>query len=269
MSKKTRLEIAFDVLDAIIKLPGQLIDSMVGFPKDFGDGGDMTGFAEYVTPSKFQATGNLRYSTRLNGTFCRFHEKEHLKLGAEFWESFVDGPWKWASQQRYAGKNLNCGSYFSRSVEGAKAEGNYYEMAFAAYDLLDVEAEFNNLLDLTYEENIRAIFREWLKKPDDPFEEENVQLLLELIDVATGGNRFTDLIGYKAYRAGYSGILFFGARAIEPARKLIEWGWDDDRNGMPTSPQHFRDWRADLSFQNLIVFSGFDVTRNVAHVLGQ
>src|SRR5690242_17924353 len=76
----------------------------------------------------FDQTGRLPMSRQFSGTFYRWHNPEKFWMGDEFWRTFEDGPWKWEAQQRYAGKNVNCGHYFSVSVEGAEAEARFYHM---------------------------------------------------------------------------------------------------------------------------------------------
>ena len=57
--------------------------------------------------------GDLPHSIRLDCKFYRFHQKQYFWTGDEFWKTFKDGPWKWDSQQRYAGKNRNPGHFFA------------------------------------------------------------------------------------------------------------------------------------------------------------
>src|SRR5688572_10282740 len=106
----------------------------------------------------FERTGRLPYSSRIEGTFYRWHNRDNLFSGKEFCKTFEDGPWKWSAAQRYAGEHLNCGHYFSLAAEGATAEAEFYGMeTVKTHRMLTVTADFESVLDLTYEENLRAV----------------------------------------------------------------------------------------------------------------
>ena len=61
----------------------------------------------------------------LTSTLYRFHSAEHFRPES-LWESFLDGPWKWDAQERFAGAQLNCGHFFARDREGARSETAFY-----------------------------------------------------------------------------------------------------------------------------------------------
>jgi hypothetical protein len=218
---------------------------------------------EFSSPTPFPQTGSLPGSRRIETTLVRYQNPKYLALGPDLWQTFVDGPWKWELQQRYAGRHFNCGHFFALAAEGAQAEADYYRLKYADYDLLEVHAAFDDILDLTYEHNIHQAFREWIVADDDPLDFSYLQLLRMLVEIEEGGGRYTNQIGHLACRAGYQGILFFGARAIEPVREMINYGYNDDRMGLVTVHQKFREWRREPSFKNLVIFSGFNVTRSI------
>jgi hypothetical protein len=124
------------------------------------DLGDLEGLGksfEQWSQEEFPNTGRLPMSTKISGVFARWHNPDFYRTGDDFWKTFQDGPWKWEDQQRYAGKALNCGHYFSISVPGSRAEAGYYELDLTKYQLLRVVAAFEAILDLTYEENLREM----------------------------------------------------------------------------------------------------------------
>ena len=211
------------------------------------------------TPEEFPNTGTLPMSTKVSGTFVRWHNPQYYRTGEEFWETFQDGPWKWADQQRYAGKDLNCGHYFALTQAGAKAEGSFYGLDFTQYRLLSVDLECDAILDLTYENNLLQVakqaFANWQEISERHF---LVTILSWLTDSSRGGVPFTDYIGHWASRNGYDGILFFGARALE-ANPSLKWYIDngsDDGMAGPIVHGYFFDMRKTSDLKNLVVFSG-------------
>lgn len=203
----------------------------------------------------FEQSGNLPYSRAFEGRLVRWHAPQLLWCGDKFYRTFEDGPWKWDSRQRYAGAGINCGHYFSLSERGADAEYEHYNLVKTNHELLDVHVRLDSVLDLTYEVNIREVVRHCLSVREEFFNRPVMSFLSMLIDIEEGGTELTDYIGHWARRQGYDGILFFGARAIAPVREIIRDG-RDFLMGVNHTPMRFREYRADESYQNLMVFSG-------------
>lgn len=92
-----------------------------------------------------------------------------------------------------------------------------------------------------------------------------VTILSFLIDPSKGGTGFTDYLGHWAYRAGYDGILFFGARAIDSVpnfKDYIENGADDGMAG-PLVHGYFHEMRRREDLKNLVMFSGARLTGKI------
>lgn len=215
-------------------------------------------------PSKdvFTKTGSLTFSTSWTGKFFRWHNPTHLHTGPKFARTFEDGPWKWDARQRYAGQGFNCGHFFSLTKQGATAEAVYYQMNMQSNVLLEVEADIQDCLDLRYEKNLRAVV-EACATEDRVEDIQTMALLRVAVDVPKGGNSMTDAIGWWAQNQGYKGLLFFGARAIEPYRDAVD-NEGDMQAGIYTAGCHFADLRADTSTTNLVVFSGAYLTTRIS-----
>jgi hypothetical protein len=215
------------------------------------------------TPEEFPNTGTLPMSTKLSGRFLRYHNPAHYHRGAAFWKTFEDGPWKWDDQQRYAGKDHNCGHYFALTEPGARAEANFYDMDFRRHRLLSARFDCAAVLDLTYEENLRKIVLHAYRDPENISSRHFfVTVLSRLTDATRGGVPLTDFLGRWAMRNGYDGILFFGARALQGNPELksyIDHGADEQMAG-PVVHGYFYDMRQDDNLKNLVVFSGAQLT---------
>jgi hypothetical protein len=214
-------------------------------------------------------------SRPVRGTLYRYQDKSRIHRGADFYKMFIDGSWKWKGQQRYAGVHvtpqvagddgkpmetkINTGHYFALHPSGAKAEVLHYktEEALKDFSLLEVEADFDNVLDLTDLRVIRAV-------ADAMSVTGNIwAILAELIAVDTGGGEIPTVFGYYGWRHAHMGILSFSARAIQPhhAERLRKSTyWDDlaeDFEKMPVIEGMQRLKRC----QCVVVFSGAVVTR--------
>ena len=89
-------------------------------------------------------------------------------------------------------------------------------------------------------------------------------ILSYLIDPSKGGTGFTNFVGHWAARAGYDGVLFFGARALTARPELRTWIETGADSGlMPIAPGHFAAMRRDDSLKNLVIFSGAHLTAKV------
>jgi hypothetical protein len=161
--------------------------------------------------------GTLPMSVFLRATGERYHSRAHLYTGEEFWKTFMDGPWKWDAQQRFAGAGLNTGHYFAFR-DAAHRELSHYAATIdtSQYDVLAVKAEIDNILDLTSWEHMSTISTEI------GISEMDRRLVPGmLVCEESGGNWLTDAFGLYAHRNGYSGIVFYSARALDPTDRGI------------------------------------------------
>jgi len=201
----------------------------------------------------FQRTGDpdLAYSVRLSGTAFRWHATERVETGAAFHRMFVDGPWKWDAQARFAGAGINCGHYFGLSIEAATEEAGYYGTDTAAATLIAIEGESSRILELTHPEVIKAVFEAHV---DDHqvVSRSYYTMLQELIEQQKGGNAITDYLGWWAKRSGYDGILFFSARALKQA---ATYNYNRNLEGL-TYQAAFYEMRKDPRLLNVVFLSG-------------
>jgi hypothetical protein len=136
-------------------------------------------------------------SIRFAGTLYRWHEPKRFWSGEDFWRTFQDGPWKWDSQQRFAGQDINSGHYFALSSEGAEAEVRSYRIDFSRHRLLEVELSLESILDLTHEHNIRRFGVDGpIKNPEVFGDDFFMGMLSQLLARILNGNKLTDYIGY-------------------------------------------------------------------------
>jgi hypothetical protein len=208
----------------------------------------------------FVRTGDvdLPYSIRLQGNVYRWHAREHVHEGDAFFKTFEDGPWKWAAQGRFAGKNLNCGHYFGLSVEAATEEAKYYGIDEQKAVLLELEGASTRILDLTHPDVMRAIFEMHIDN-HEIVSWSYFNMLQELVERGQGGNVTTDYIGYRAKEEGYDGILFFSARVMNvPWIKSINRDLEE-----PVLQTTFDKLRWDLTLLNVVLFSGANVVKCV------
>lgn len=220
-----------------------------------------------IMPKPFIQTGRLPMSTKVKGELVRFHNPDYFWAKDEFWKTFQDGPWKWGEQQRFAGKDFNCGHYFALNKVGALAESKFYELDLTQYTMLTIKANIDCVLDLTYEDHILELGREALVNFDHiPYRSRLMTLLAYMLERSKGGNDFTDCAGRWAQRRGYAGILFFGARALERYPDLIHriHHGQDEYMGIPTVHGHFNDMRSKPDLKNLVIFSGAMLTTQIS-----
>lgn len=214
----------------------------------------------------------------LHGSLFRYQDKGHVHRGNDFYKVFIDGAWKWKGQQRYAGVyvdkhtasagkppkeyKINVGHYFACGQQGARAEMLHYttkEELAAKYSLLEVEANLDNVLDLTDLEVIRAV-------ADASYISGNIwDILKELIGEETGGNDFPTAFGYYASRRGHSAILTFSARALRPehASQLRRSQYWDDVMEDFVKRDVIEQMRRQTNRQCVVVLSGSLLTRLV------
>jgi hypothetical protein len=192
--------------------------------------------------------GTMERSLRLKGVVCRYQRRSRAHRGNDFWRVFEDGPWKWSAKGRYAGEDVNPGHYFAFLPSSAKAEISHYlgnDGDLSSYDLLRVKGDLDNILDLTYWENVSFIATK-------NFGYAHVKtFLVEVITPQTGGNKTDEWIGYYASRAGYNGAVYYSARAIrEGDRELLE------NAGYAYYELLLPNIRANVEGQCLVLFSG-------------
>jgi hypothetical protein len=214
----------------------------------------------------------------LHGSLFRYQDKGFVRRGNDFYRVFIDGAWKWKGQQRYAGVytekhiessgdppheyKINVGHYFARGQQGARAEMLHYttkEELAAKYALLEVDAQLDNVLDLTDLQVIREV-------ADASDVSGNIwDILKELIGEETGGGDFPTVFGYYASRRGYSAILTFSARALHPeqASQLRQSDyWDDVMEDM-VKGDVIEKMQRQTNRQCVVVLSGSLLTRLV------
>lgn len=195
-------------------------------------------------------------AARVRGSGFRYHSHAYFGYSDEFWKTFEDGDWKWRSSERYSPKNLCCGHYLARTARGAKAEAQAYGIDTPSRALLEVRFDLNNMLDLRRERNLAFAASQVLEKIPNHF----VHLLRVLVYPSKGGNALCDEIGYWAMTCGFTGILYFNARAIDRHRDSFS-GTGDSQWGIYVAGDIFRKLRKDLSCQNLVVFHGPHLVR--------
>jgi hypothetical protein len=213
-----------------------------------------------------RSPSDLPGAIAITGRFFRWHSPARFWSGDDFWRVFVDGPWKWDAQQRFAGKGLNCGHFFSLNCDGASAEATHYGLAINSdhLQLLQVSMRVDPVLDLTSYDGIKTAFDAVVENPDfsTPFIAE------ELVEIDTGGTCLTDRIGHWAVKMGYEGILFLGARAIHgPGEK--PWQGKAGMRGPKLWDYDFfwwyvDDFREQKTQLNLVVFRGRYLTAQIS-----
>src|ERR1700730_14572485 len=171
---------------------------------------DWEDISPLLKTAKRVSAGTMPMSLRCSeATLFRLHKPDHFHRGADFWKTFEDGPWKWSAKQRYSGKDVNPGHFFTLNGPSARVELSHYTSDLKDYGMLKVQGPLDNILDLTDWGNIIKVCRAMgLTGPA-------TELILELVNVDLGGNTVTDSIGYYAYRRGYAGLVFFSARAMD------------------------------------------------------
>lgn len=203
----------------------------------------------------------------VNGSLFRLHSKDHI-YREDFWRTFLDGEWKWKSQERFAGADLNCGHFFGLTESGAQAEAQFYGISDDRV-ILEVKASFDNILDLTDLGCMRylmSLVSSGIRNPETV----HVRFLLAfLLDQWAGGNALTDSIGAWACSNGYEGILFLSSRSIDPVlRYNIETGkeydWELNEFCGFTAEKEALELQKDQSVQNLVVFSGANLTSSIS-----
>jgi hypothetical protein len=115
-------------------------------------------------------------SVRVYGNGFRYLRKENVTNGDDFCKVFIDGPWKWKGQQRFAGVfedvneltgekrsvKVSPGHFFAMTKECAASEiGHYYDQdELKKFSLMKVEIELDNMLDLTDYANVMTVANE-------------------------------------------------------------------------------------------------------------
>lgn len=156
----------------------------------------------------------LPFSTTFSHSLARFHPRKYLRHDA-FWATFLDNRSKWKARERFAGSWLNCGHFFSRTPGGARAEAEFYGLAYNQdRALLEVDVHLEEVLDLTNSHHLREVVARFSEDSERARRAPSIHSLKFLIDQSQGGNAFTDQIGLWATKKGYTAIQFFSARAL-------------------------------------------------------
>jgi hypothetical protein len=211
--------------------------------------------------SSFKQTGKYERSTKVSGIFSRYHSRKWLFEAEQFYKNFEDSEHKWNSNGRFAAPDINCGHFFGCSIVATNAEAREYGMNPEEQALLEVEMDLDNLLDLRYEENIDWMLGQVYENPELLGNSYFVKLI-ELIHHVQGGDVVNERIGHIARKAGYDGILWFGARALRD----FETDWmtnPEDPMIFDIEQEAFPRMREDLDLQNIVVFSGANVIRSI------
>jgi hypothetical protein len=123
---------------------------------------------------------------------------------------FWDVERKWTKQNRFAGQSISSGHFFAVTPDGALAELNAYHENVEEYDLLRFTIFIDNLLNLTARGSLDWFYEKYLFGPKNL----HWALILDsLLAQQLGGDNFNDYAGHKALLEGYTGLVFFGARA--------------------------------------------------------
>jgi hypothetical protein len=212
---------------------------------------------------QFQNTGDadLPFAVRLKGGAYRWHSANRVQYGPDFYKMFVDGPWKWEAQGRFAGKNINCGHYFGLSVAAANEESQYYGTDLKTAVLIEIEGETSRVLDLTHPEVIKYVFEDFVDS-SGVMALFYYPMLQKLIEQSKGGNQVTDYVGWQAKKLGYDGILFYSARAMAYVTKYrfnrnLEW---------TTYQNAFYEMRRNPALLNVVLFSGVKLVNGIKSI---
>ena len=257
----TTIVLACAVVGVIAAIGFFVVRWTLNLELDFSGTGGLGDWTEYgYEPAQFAQTGTLPMSRTFSESVYRWHDPNHLHEGSDFWRTFEDGPWKWKSQERYAGEYLNCGHFFALTPAGANAEADFYEIARGSRTLLKARVTSQRILDLTYESNLIEAARSLVGW--DGSRNELLDALDALLDSAKGGTWLTDSLGRWAAAHGYDGILFFGARAFLQDETLV---WQirhggADRLGFNMVAYSFNTLRKNPDYMNLVFLSGAGLT---------
>jgi hypothetical protein len=208
---------------------------------------------------RFVNSGRLPMSRNTMGDAYRWHDPKFFWPGDQFCKTFENGPWKWETQQRYAGKHLNCGHYFAATAEGATAEADYYGLDRSKLKLLKINGTADAVLDLTHEDNLIEVSQRAIKNFELIDERAYLPTVLSwLIDeTEPGGNALTNYLGFWAQREGYDGILFFGARAFKSFPEFHDWitHGNEESFGQNIAYDYFHRMRRSYDLMNIVYFS--------------
>jgi len=201
--------------------------------------------------------------------FYRWHDVKRIWTGEDFRKTFQDDEWKWKSHGRFAGKNLNCGHYFAFTPDGASAEAHFYSLDCKEKELLDIDAEFESVLDLTYPDTIRTVLDVSIGNPEALVGVSRMFLVSLVATPEQGGDTVTDSIGVWASNRGYEGILFYSARSVDKYTKNVRnrlAAMRDTAWGFPVWDETWEELQrhADLVL-NLVIFSGISLVRAISN----
>jgi len=148
----------------------------------------------------------------VEGVFARFHSRRYGDP-QRLHTLFVDVAEKLAAHERFAGYDFISGHFFAADATGARSEAAHYGINMSSRFLLEVDIELPDVLDLTNYEALPEHINRNLHKSVKPVAPTDA--LLALLDQTSGGNILLTEIGAQAAIAGYRGVRFFGARALD------------------------------------------------------
>src|SRR5713226_6889946 len=222
-----------------------------------------------------------------NITIHRFHSIKHSYEEQDlFPRSFLDTEHTIRSQYRFAGRCCNPGTFFSLSEETCVYEMLYYnpELGLPVDGVFDVQdvlaalaipgrsraffsgvASFENILDLCNPGTLHNTLR-WCF-PAEPWDESRLHtadILLWLACKSPGGDALTDLIGKRAYEAGFNGVRFLSVRALSGMEGgYYEKGLNNTHWGDIFDPFEF--FLSDMveRTSNLVIFRGTYLIKSI------
>jgi len=244
-----------------------MIESLVGVRDAAGlfiKHGDVECHGDGLDEDWFRAhPGGGDSSVAVSGPLARFHSRQHGDP-SRLHSLLLDTLGKKVAAERFAPAHLFCGHFFAKDADGALSEAGHYGIDLDGRFLLEViVSELPDVLDLTNEQVLRRVVAAVTDVSEDFLSRPFSQSLAVVLDQSSGGNRLTDAIGSQAFRNGYKGVRFFGARAIDDEQLRYALGqgswamWLEDECGL------FEDLRARPDLVNVVSFSGSDLVRYI------
>jgi hypothetical protein len=170
----------------------------------------------------------------------RFHKTKYLyRSPDDFYQTFLDSEHSIKKTGRFCPSYINPGFFFALTKETSLYEFLYHNDQYAdtkpkpsiervldvgssdpdnALAFITCEVSVDNILDLCNPESAFLAIKECYGKRLfgwDGHRHHFADLLLNLADIPKYGNRLTDALGEYAWKAGFNGIRFLSARAID------------------------------------------------------
>jgi hypothetical protein len=215
---------------------------------------DWEDVAPLFRTARLVSVGTMPMSLRCTeATLFRLHQPAHFHHGKDFWKTFENGPWKWSARQRYSGGNINPGHFFTLFGPSAVVELGHYTSDLEGYGMLKIQGPLDNIFDLTDWRNIMVACQAMgVSGPA-------TEIILDLVNVETGGNELTDAIGYYAYRRGYAGVVFFSARTMDAGQRSSLASMSD----VLAEAYYLDMMKADMHRLCVVLFSGSQMVRRI------